>query len=536
MAVTDRVYLHGRLSRADEREPGTLEEKVSLRTDILRRIAADHGYTGIPDERIVFELKSTALPLEKRPDMIALLDKCRSGLVDALVCFDVDRLTRNVSELQTILYALERHAVTLITQRDKYRIDRHFDPTLLEILAVLGGKERRSYSYRRQATNEQRAKRGERSQGYAPYGYRWDGTAKTHVTIPDEYAILEEIFRRIWKEGATRIAADLTKRYHATGHPKPPGHGRTLRAAAYWHQSTINRMVSNPFYAGMPAHRRRVRRDGSIEALNRHEWVQPDAELQYEHPITPEGYEDLRRAILLRKSRGAPKLVSDTLLVGLLFCPRGQPMRAAGPDSYGCDCRARGDDHPGRYVSIATMHALARHVTIQALSAVNPATVPTLPRANRGRLHKDLSDMRGQLAELSRAARNLMADSDLHRRVYGNERYEAVMRENAAQLAETEKRVGALEKQLDEPDMSMVLVLLRTIREVGVGDYYDTADTHDRRALLRWLLARIDLPEPKQKRVHHRAALVSVWPWLARYWPGGEVSLREVRPHYMSRK
>src|SRR5579871_620223 len=197
-----------RLSRDEERERGVpMDEKISLRKQILIAIAKHHALI-LPEEAITVELKSGG-SLAEREGLLSILERCRRGEIHTVVAFDVDRLTRDVADLKQITSAFYKGEVTLLTQRGVERFDRNHDTTLMQILAVLGEKERRSFSYRRKATNVQRARQGQLSQGYAPYGYRWNPESKAFVIDPIEYAIIEEIFRRSWREGTHRISTDL---------------------------------------------------------------------------------------------------------------------------------------------------------------------------------------------------------------------------------------------------------------------------------------------------------------------------------------
>ena len=59
MTPSSIAHAYIRLSREDERQGGTMEEKVALRSAICQRIALEHGLI-LPAENIHFEQKSGA--------------------------------------------------------------------------------------------------------------------------------------------------------------------------------------------------------------------------------------------------------------------------------------------------------------------------------------------------------------------------------------------------------------------------------------------------------------------------------------------
>lgn len=485
---------YGRLSQEEEKERGTsMEQKIALRRDILKTIAKHHGLQ-LLDDAITFEIRSGAT-LSERPGLLDLLEQCRRREVHTLIVFDVDRLTRDVADLKTITQALFKGEVRLVTQRGVYQFDRHFDTTLLQILAVLGEKERRSYCYRRKAANEQRSRSGQRSCGIAPYGYTWDSDAKRYEVIPAEYAIVEELFLRIWNEGGGAIASDLNRRGVA-----PPGTTRRLGASPVWMPVSVLNIVRNPHYAGRPAKRRDSDREGVSIHLPRQQWILSDEEITAVHPDTEGGrwfpvtldeWEGIQEVLNQRHAVGAPRA---GLLTGLLRCSQGRPMNLH-LDSYECPCRKEGAPHRGSYVQAANVDSVVKAVVAAAIDAQPPTRLP----AAKGTPDRSLLELAAARRDLREAEATI---GDLTRRSafyvslphFGVAGHEAALREVSEKAATLAQRVAELTAIRNRPDLLQLETLLSVVRAAGGSSaFFSAMEGIEAREMVRLVVKSVTL-------------------------------------------
>lgn len=373
--VDDGVIGYLRLSREEERERGTnMEEKIALRREILVTLARE-SHLPLGREQIVVELLSGG-SLEERTGLLGILERCRSGEIHTVICFDVDRLTRDVADLKIIMNAFFRGRVTLITHRDTYRFDKHFDTTLLQILAVLGEKERRSFSIRRRAANDQRTRNGQWSQGLTPYGYRWDKTARIFLVDQGEYPVLAEILRRSWTEGSHQIAADLNSRGI-----RAPGEGKRINTSGRWTAAAVRGLSMNPIYCGHLVKRVESDRERKSVPLPAAQWIWSEKPLvthdeegqpaPLPHPLERDEWEALQEVRIGRR-HGQP---SVGLLTGLIFCARGRPMQRR-QEAYACGCKEAGHPHQPASILRKLIEPAVWEVVWRAIGEAGSRPVP----------------------------------------------------------------------------------------------------------------------------------------------------------------
>ena len=519
------IAAYGRLSRDDEKDKSIpMADKIALRKEILKYHARYAADIELQDEQVVFEIKSGG-NLDDRPGLLGLLERCAAGLIHTLIIFDIDRLTRDVGDWKRIEKALFRGRVRLITSRGTYEFTPNFDPTLLQILAVLGEKERRSVSFRRKATNVQRARQGALSVGYAPYGYRWDKTARRYFVDPDEYGVVVYIFGRIWEVGTNSIANEL----NAKG-VTPPGVGRREQAAVKWLKGTVANMIRNPFYAGRPAKRKEVDRDGALVTLPAAQWIWAEAEeiryplpddeegqAQWEtlpHPITMAQWEQLQELLRERTFDHRP---TKGLLTGLLTCSEGRKMHMHRPH-YHCVCEEHGVVHRGHAIKQDRLDALVTALVADVIDALPVTTLKPTPKAradDSAALAADVARTRRQLREKEETLADLVARASFYQSLprFGvkghKDTLEAVSKEAeglAAKLAE-------LESKQQQPALRLASPLLAQVRARGGAQaFFAQAPVPLQRELIHFVVKSVCLDPIADGQGMTRSVRVTLYP------------------------
>ena len=205
---------------------------VSRQREACRRIAADRGW------KIVGEYVDNSISASDarkvRPGYDALLKAYDAGEFTALVCWDLDRLTRQPRQLEDWIDRAVEGSCVIVTANGEADLSTDGGRTFARIkLAVARGEVERK-SARQIAASRQRADLGRPPKGVRLTGYLPDGTI-----VPDEAAVVRSIFDKFAAGDTLRgIAADLTER------------GVPSRNGARWHSSTIRTMLLNPRYAG----------------------------------------------------------------------------------------------------------------------------------------------------------------------------------------------------------------------------------------------------------------------------------------------
>lgn len=221
---TSAVAGYIRLSREDLRQPGSLEQKFDLRKQVCLTLARQHDLP-LLEENIFCERKS-GTKLANRPDALALLERAKAGTVKFIVTPAQDRFMRGDKRDQADMEdALCKGCVTLVTGSgviefgDDYDVQ---DALVFDINAAVARNYVKGLVKKRKETDRERVRQNLRTRGFAPYGYRYlrptydaQGrllTPQRHDVLPDQYAIVCEIFRRARHKSLNKIMEDLNRR------------------------------------------------------------------------------------------------------------------------------------------------------------------------------------------------------------------------------------------------------------------------------------------------------------------------------------
>lgn len=179
--------------------------------------------------------------LYARPQMMRLLEAVEAGQCDAVLCMDLDRLSRGRMKDQGIILDVFRESNTLIITPDKvYDLSDEIDDELAEFKTFMSRREYKIIN--------KRLRRGLRRSiedgcyvANAPYGYR-KVTVDRHPTLEpfEPEAKLVRIMFQLYANGygCTSIAQQIT----AMG-------GRPHRSSAF-SRTSIAKILRNPTYIG----------------------------------------------------------------------------------------------------------------------------------------------------------------------------------------------------------------------------------------------------------------------------------------------
>ncbi|MGA3028028.1 MAG: recombinase family protein [Bryobacteraceae bacterium] len=151
-----------------------------------------------------------------RPGMARLLALVDSGEVQAVIVAKLDRLTRSVKDLCTLLERFERRGVALISVAESLDTGSAAGRLVLNIMTAVSQWEREAIGERTRDAMSHKRKNGERV-GNMQYGYRLSSDRQHLEPDPGEQEALAEI-RRLRSDGMPLrgIAAALNHRAYRT--------------------------------------------------------------------------------------------------------------------------------------------------------------------------------------------------------------------------------------------------------------------------------------------------------------------------------
>jgi site-specific DNA recombinase len=181
---------------------------------------------------------SGTLPPTERPALAELLDRVKSGLVDAVIVKASDRIGRRVTVAMAVYEALDAAGVAFITITEP-----GLSSALLRaIFARIAEEERARIRERTSGGRKVKAESGGYAGGKVPFGYRLEGARKTARWEVDDAAaaiVRRSFARRV--AGATFAA--IADELNAEGIASPQG--------TSWGARTVWTIANNPAYTGV---------------------------------------------------------------------------------------------------------------------------------------------------------------------------------------------------------------------------------------------------------------------------------------------
>jgi DNA invertase Pin-like site-specific DNA recombinase len=312
-----------------------------------------------------------------RPAYRRMLDDLRSGYIDAVVVWHVDRLVRQPRELEEFIELCRDLGVSqLATVFGDIDLSTHDGQLMARILGAVARKESDDKSRRITRKHEELAQAGKiAGGGTRPYGFERD----RRTIVPSEAAVIRELADRALAGEAIRaLCRDLDERGIATV------------TGVSWKPQTLSRLLASGRISGQREHH------GELVAAA--EWPAI---------ITPQQTAQLRR-LLLDPGRRTNQLVRRYLLVRLLRCGRcGATLvsrpRSGGARRYIC---ASGPGYTGCGHLFVLAEPLERFVVDVVLLRLDSpelaaalAGAPSEPDAER--LQLEISESQSQLEKLA---------------------------------------------------------------------------------------------------------------------------------------
>lgn len=171
---------------------------------------------------------------KNRPGYDALLRDFEAGLFDALVCYDLDRLTRQPRQLEDWIDRAEGRDLALVTANGEADLTTDAGRMFARVKVAVGRAEVDRKSRRQKDAARQRS-----AIGRPPLGVRLTGYTPGGEVVPAEADVVRTIFARFnGGDSLKGITRYLSESGLATRHGRP------------WNPSTVRGIIANPRYAG----------------------------------------------------------------------------------------------------------------------------------------------------------------------------------------------------------------------------------------------------------------------------------------------
>ncbi|MEI6486977.1 MAG: recombinase family protein [Sphingomonadales bacterium] len=243
----------------------------------------------------------------ERPGLKALLADVDAGLIDVIVVYKVDRLTRSLADFAKIVERLDAKGASFVSVTQAFNTTTSMGRLTLNVLLSFAQFEREVTGERIRDKIAASKRKGLWMGGPVPLGYKV--VERKLVTVPEEAERVRTIMRRYVEIGSVPVlleqlkAEDLLTKvqvFSSTVH----------RGGIPFARGSLFHLLKNPIYRGKIVHKGQVF-DGEHEAIVDEDlWEQVQMRLQERAPARKRPTNEPQRA----------------LLQGMMFDPEGRPM------------------------------------------------------------------------------------------------------------------------------------------------------------------------------------------------------------------
>jgi DNA invertase Pin-like site-specific DNA recombinase len=343
---------------------------VERQEQLCRKLASERGW---PVAEVYVDNDRSAYGSKPRPAYACMLADIDAGLRDAVICVDLDRLTRRPAELEAFMELADRHGVALANVSGDTDLSSSDGRFKARIMGAVARQESEKKAERMRREAEHAARRGIARGSRRPFGYEDD-----RVTIREQEAILiREAVGRVL-DGVT--IPSVARDWNARGVPTPQA------APNGWSAAAVAGVLRNPRIRGARTYK------GDVVAENAWPAV-----------IDRETFERLQ-AKIRRGSR--PGRSPKRLLSGIARCGRcGSPLWTSTHHSgkrvarYACIKRPGAPGCGATTIVAEPLDELLTEAVVQRLSskALTRALTckPKVRRADAdlGRIETELEDL-----------------------------------------------------------------------------------------------------------------------------------------------
>lgn len=233
----------------------------------------------------------------ERPALKRLLQDIEDGLVDVVVVYKIDRLSRSLMDFSRLVDSFDRNGVTFVSITQSFNTTTSMGRLTLNILLSFAQFEREVIGERIRDKVAASRRRGMWMGGQVPLGYRVEN--RKLVIEPDQAATVRAVFERFLKLGSATLLANQLR-----------NEGVTSRKGRPIDKGTIYKLLANRVYVGDAMHKGTAYPGQHEAIISKDLWDNVHA-IMSESPRS--------RACKTRAKTPA-------LLKGLLFAPGGVAM------------------------------------------------------------------------------------------------------------------------------------------------------------------------------------------------------------------
>lgn len=234
-----------------------------------------------------------------RPQLQQMLKDIKSGLIDCVLVYRLDRLTRSVLDLYKLLETFEKHDCKFKSATEVFETTTALGRMFITIVAAMAQWERENTGERISMGFHEKVRQGKYALNFRSFGYNLDLKTGQLSINEEEAKTVRKIVDLYLKEGygANRICQYLNERNILT------------RDGNHWNDKPLMQLLKNPIYKGTIKYGTEVNED-AMPAI-----------------IDKETFEEVQKTIERRRSLHPKQISSDYIFSGLIKCYEcGSPL------------------------------------------------------------------------------------------------------------------------------------------------------------------------------------------------------------------
>src|SRR5690242_3176627 len=206
----------------------------------------------------------------ERPALQRLLTDIRSGLIDAVVVYKVDRLTRSLADFARLVEIFDAQGVSFVSVTQQFNTTSSMGRLTLNVLLSFAQFEREVTGERIRDKIAASKKKGMWMGGNVPLGY--DASERTLVINPAEAETVRCIFALYGELGCVRRVKEEADRLGLRTKCTTTANG-TERGGKPFSRGHLYTLLSNPIYTGRIAHKGELHPGQQPPLIDDETWV-----------------------------------------------------------------------------------------------------------------------------------------------------------------------------------------------------------------------------------------------------------------------
>lgn len=242
----------------------------------------------------------------ERPALMRLIDDIKSGKIQTVVVYKIDRLTRSLTDFSKLVEVFDTHDVTFVSVTQSFNTTTSMGRLMLNVLLSFAQFEREVSGERIRDKIAASKAKGMWQGGKAPFGF--DIGDRRLIVNEDDAPVAKQIFELYLKLGNVRELASELKRLKIKSRERISLTGFKY-GGHYFSRGAVYSLLTNPVYIGKIRHIDKIHEGMHDAIISQDLWDKVHNKLQDKSAY----------------DRGEERQHHKNLLTGLIFDEHGNP-------------------------------------------------------------------------------------------------------------------------------------------------------------------------------------------------------------------